>query len=87
MTSPITPSAWEIVKHEIKAHVSREAFELWIKPLVFLSSTARSITLGTSNDLVAIWVHDTYLRLIEARLTAFVGDDVSVVLAKAPFRR
>ena len=87
MQSPITSSAWDIVKHEIKAHISSGAFDLWIKPVVFVSATPRSITLGAPNDLVAILVHDTYLKLIKGRVASLVGYDVAVEVRKQPGSR
>lgn len=87
MNPSITSPAWDLVKHELKNLVPAESFELWIKPLTFLSGTPHSMTLGVSSDMVAIWVHDTYLGLIAQRTGTLVGRDVSIALQKFSGRR
>jgi chromosomal replication initiator protein len=82
--SPLTPVIWESVKGEIKTLFPDDVFQLWFEPVVFLSGTSDSITLGVPNDFVAIWIHDTYLSLITQRVSSQAGRDVSITLKKLP---
>lgn len=70
------------MKCDLKGLFPEDVYQMWFDPMVCLTATDDTLTLGVPNDFAAIWINDNYLDLISQRLRLTAGRVINVALKK-----
>jgi chromosomal replication initiator protein len=72
---------WDITLNEIKQEMPDESFELWFRPLKFISLENNILTLQCPNKFFSDWVKTNYEKKIEILFSQKAGQEIKLKYA------
>ncbi|MGZ8429715.1 MAG: chromosomal replication initiator protein DnaA [Candidatus Deferrimicrobiaceae bacterium] len=75
---PVTTRAWDTVLSQLKAKVSDQVFETWLRPLRFVSREGTLILVATPHKFFKQWIEENYMPQLEEAARKELGKNVTI---------
>ena len=75
---PVTTRAWDTVLSQLKAKVSDQVFETWLRPLRFVSREGSLILVATPHKFFKQWIEENYMPQLEEAARKELGKNVTI---------
>jgi chromosomal replication initiator protein len=74
----VTTRAWDTVLSQLKAKVSDQVFETWLRPLRFVSREGSLILVATPHKFFKQWIEENYMPQLEEAARKELGKNVAI---------